>query len=149
MESNWKFHHMATVVRDMDKAVEYYQSLDIGTFEPEFMLDSSQYSDYKVYGKTPETVDKTRMKFVRIGSFQIELVQPMEGEPIYKEFLNEKGEGVHHMAFTVDDLDAEMAKLVEKGVPVITSVKFPNGGGYAYFDTGKIGNVITELIQTA
>jgi len=147
MESNWTFHHMAVVVWDMDKAVEYYQSLDIGTFQAEFMLDSSRFGDYEVYGKTPETVDKTRMRFVQIGSFQIELVQPSQGKPIYKEFLDNQGEGVHHMAFTVDDLDAETAKLVAKGVPVITRAKFPNGGGYAYFDTGKIGHVMTELIQ--
>ncbi len=147
MEDNWKFHHMAVVVWDMDKAVEYYQSLGIATFQPEFMLDSSRYSDYQVYGKTPDTVDKTRMRFAQVGPFPIELVQPAEGEPIYKEFLNSKGEGFHHIAFNVDDLDEETARLVEKGVPVITRVKFPNGGGFAYFDTGKVGNVIIELIK--
>ena len=149
MGNDWKFHHLAVVVRDMEKAVDYYQSLGIATFQPEFMLDSSRYSDYEVYGKTPDTVDKTRMRFVQIGSFQIELVQPVEGEPIYKEFLNSRGDGAHHMAFTVDDLDEEMAKLVERGVPVITRVKFSNGGGFAYFDTGKVGGLLTELIQQA
>ena len=147
MENDWKFHHLAVVVWDMDKAVEYYQSLGIATCQPEFMLDSSRYTDYEVYGKTPDTTDKTRMRFVQIGSFQIELVQPVEGEPIYKEFLNSKGEGAHHMAFTVDDLDEETAKLVEKGIPVITRVKLSTGGGFAYFDTGKVGSLITELIQ--
>ncbi|GAG53267.1 unnamed protein product, partial [marine sediment metagenome] len=37
MEENWRFHHVAVIVRDMDEAVEYYQSLGIGTFQPEFM----------------------------------------------------------------------------------------------------------------
>ncbi len=149
MENNWKFHHVAVVVWDMDKAVEYYQSLGIATFQPEFMLDSSTYVDYsyKVYGKTPDTIDKTRMRFVQIGSFQIELIQPVEGEPIYKEFLNSKGEGAHHIAFTVDDLDEETAKLVEKGIIIITRAKLSIGVGFAYFDTGKVGNLITELIQ--
>ena len=147
MENNWTFHHMAVVVWDMDKAVEYYQSLGIATFKPEFMLDSSTYRGYEVYGKTPDTIDKTKMMFVQIGSFQIELVQPVEGEPIYKEFLNSQGEGVHHIAFTVDDLEGETAKLVDKGIPVITRAKFPNGAGFAYFDIRKTGNVIIELIQ--
>jgi len=151
MENNWKFHHMAVVVRDMDKAVEYYQSLGIATFKPEFMLDSSTYTYYEVYGKTPapDIIDKTRMMFVQIGPFQLELVQPLEGEPIFKEFLKSKGEGVHHIAYTVDDLEGETAKLVEKGIPVITKVKMQTGTGFAYFDVRKVGNVIIELIQQA
>ena len=153
MENNWKFHHVAVVVEDMDKAVEYYQSLGIGTFQPEFMLDSSTFTDYKVYGKTPDTIDKTRMRFVQIGpSFKLELVQPLEGEPIYKEFLKSKGEGVHHIAYAVDDLEGEAAKLAKKGIPAITRVhrSSPGAGfayGWAYFDTRKVGNVIIELVQ--
>ena len=141
---------MAVVVRDMDKAVEYYQSLGIATFQPEFMLDSSTYTDYKVFGKTPDTIDKTRMRFVQISSFQLELVQPVEGETIYKEFLKNKGEGVHHIAYTVDDLEEETAKLAKKGIPVITRVyRGSTGAGFAYFDIRKVGNVIIELIQRA
>ena len=144
---SWKFHHMAVVVWDMDKAVEYYQSLGIATFKPEFVLDSSTYTDYKVYGKTPNTIDKTRMRFAQIGPFQLELVQPVEGEPIYREFLKSKGEGVHHIAYTVDDLDEETAKLVEKGISVITRVTLQTGTSFAYMDVRKVGNVIIELIQ--
>ncbi len=148
MENNWKFHHVAVVVRDMDKAVEYYQSLGIVTFQPEFMLDSSTYMDYKVYGKTPNSIDKTRMRLIQMGSFILELVQPVEGETIYKEFLKSKGEGFHHIAFTVDDLEGETAKLAKKGIPVITRVyRDSTGAGFAYFDIGKVGNVIIELIQ--
>jgi len=138
---------MAVVVWDMDKAVEYYQSLGIATFKPEFVLDSSTYTDYKVYGKTPNTIDKTRMRFAQIGPFQLELVQPVEGEPIYREFLKSKGEGVHHIAYTVDDLDEETAKLVEKGISVITRVTLQTGTSFAYMDVRKVGNVIIELIQ--
>ena len=140
---------MAVVVRNMDKAVEYCQSLGIATFQPEFMVDSSTFTDYKVHGKTPDTIDRTRMRFIQIGSFQLELVQPVEGEPIYKEFLKNEGEGTHHIAFIVDDLEGEMAELVEKGIPVIARGKMQNGVSFAYFDTRKVGNVIIELIQPA
>jgi len=147
MENNWEFHHVAVVVQDMDKAVKYYQSLGIGEFLPEFMLDSSTYTEYEVYGKTSDSIDKTRMRFIQIGpSFKLELVQPLEGEPIYKEFLKSEGEGVHHIAYTVDDLDREIAKLAKKGIPIITRVKTQTGG-FAYCDTRKVGNVIIELIQ--
>ncbi len=149
MENNWKFHHVATVVRDMDKAVEYYQSLGIFTFLPEFMLDSTTYADYTVYSKAPTTIDRTRMRFAMAGEHRIELVSPIQGEPIYVDFLKNKGEGIHHIAYTVDDLDAEIARMTEKGIPVITRVKRPNGRGFAYFDLTQVGGVIIELIQTA
>ena len=151
MENNWKFHHIAVVVRDMDKAVEYYQSLGIATFKPEFMLDSSTYTYYEVYGKTPapDTIDKTRMRLVQIGPLLLELIQPVEGEPIYKEFLESNGEGTHHIAFSVDDLDEETAKLAKKGIPVITRIKLQTGISLAYVDIRKVGNVIIELIQQA
>jgi catechol 2,3-dioxygenase-like lactoylglutathione lyase family enzyme len=147
MENNWRFHHVATVVKDMDEAVVFYESLGIFTLPPEFMLDSTTYADYSVYGKKPVTIDKTRMRFAEIGSYRIELVSPIEGEPIYKEFLRNKGEGIHHIAFMVDDLDAEVEKMALKDIPMITRVKRPNGRGFAYFDITRFGNVIIELIQ--
>jgi len=147
MGKNWKFHHMAIVVRDIDRGVEYFQSLGVATFQPEFITDSSTFTDYKVYGKTPTTIDKTRGRFVQIGSLQFELLQPVEGGRIYVEFLKSRGEGVHHVAYTVGDLNMETAKLAEKGIPVISKVTLQNGDCFAYFDTCKIGNIVLELMQ--
>lgn len=146
--SNWRFRHVALVVRDMDKAVKQYESLlGTGVFRPETIMDSSTFSDYKVYGKTPTTVHKSRFKHSEIGpdKLDLEFISPIEGEPIYKDFLERQGEGLHHIAFAVDDLDAETAKLVARGIPVLTSVKRPNGRGFAYFD---FGGCLIELIGT-
>ena len=148
MENNWKFHHVGVTVRDMDKAVEYYQSLGIGTFQPEVMFDSSTFADFKVNGKSPDTIVKLRMRCVQIGPFQLELIQPVEGKSPPKEFLNNRGEGIDHIGFTVDDLDKETDKLVKKGIKVIFSGKRQTGG-FAYFDTRKVGNIIIELVQQA
>ena len=145
MGKNWKLHHVTAVVRDMDKTIEYYQSLGIATFEPEFLLKSTDY-DYKVYGKTPDTIVKLRIRFVQIGSSQLELIQPVEGESPQKEFLASKGEGINHIGYTVDDLNKETDKLVKKGIKIIFSGKRQTGG-FAYFDTPKVGNVIAEPIK--
>jgi len=61
--------------------------------------------------------------------------------------LETKGEGINHLGFLVDDIDREVAKLVKKGFKVISSGKFLTGGGFAYFDTGKVGGILFELIQ--
>ncbi|MFH1639832.1 MAG: VOC family protein [Chloroflexota bacterium] len=144
--SNWKFRHVAVVVRDMDQAVGQYESiLGSGIFRPETLMDSSTFSDYTVYGKKTPDVHKSRFKHSDIGPDKIDLefISPVEGKPIYRDFLEKHGEGLHHIAFAVDDLDAETAKLVARGIPVITSVKRPNGRGFAYFD---FGSCLIELI---
>ena len=146
MKKSWKFHHVGVAIRDMDKTVEYYQSLGIGAFEPEILFKSSDFVDFKVNGKTPDTIVKLRIRLVQLGPFQLELIQPVEGESPQKDFLNSRGEGINHIAYTVDDLDKETDKLVKKGTKVIFSGKGQTGG-FAYFDTRKVGDVIIELMQ--
>ena len=125
--SNWTFHHLGVIVRDMDEAVKYYESMGIFTFQPEF---------------------GQRLRVAELASHRIELISPIESLPMFKEFLETKGEGMHHMAFTVDNLDSEKARLKAKGIPVIIERKFPAGGGIAFFDIGKYGGVVIELMES-
>jgi methylmalonyl-CoA epimerase len=135
MEKNWKLHHIAVIVRDIDKAIEYYQSLGIAKVGREVEF--------------PEERPQIRAKFVEIGSVPIEFIQPLHGETPYKEFLDNQGEGVQHVAFAVDNLDEEMTKLVGKGVSVMVKGKAPAafGAESAHFDTRQIGNFVIQLIQ--
>jgi methylmalonyl-CoA/ethylmalonyl-CoA epimerase len=137
MSKSWKLHHIAVIVRDIDKAVEYYQSIGIATPEREV--------------KFPEAKPNIRAKFVQMGSIPIEFIQPLEGESNYKEFLESKGEGVQHIAFAVDDLDEEEGELVDKGVSVLVKGKAPAAFGSisAHFDTRQVGNFAIQLIQEA
>ncbi len=108
-------------------------------------MDSSTFLAYEVYGKKCSEVHKSRFQHSTIGpdKMDLEFISPIEGRPIYTDFLEQHGEGLHHIAFTVDDLDAETAKLEAKGVPVLTKVRRPTGRGFVYFD---FGNVIFELV---
>jgi len=138
MEKNWELHHIAVIVRDIDKAVEYYQSLGIAKVGREVIF--------------PKSKPSIRAKFVEIGSVPIEFIQPIEGESSnYKEFLDSKGEGVQHIAFAVDNLDEESSKLEDKGVSVIVKGKAPAAFGSlsAHFDTRQVGDFAIQLIQEA
>ena len=148
MENTWEFHHIGVMVKDMDKVVDYYQSLGIATFRPEHMFDASTFAEFKLYGKTPATFDKPRGRFMQIGPASYELLQTISGQSIHDEYVKEIGEGIEHVGYTVDDLAAETARLEAKGVPVIVSGSRGDGGGYAYFDFRKNGgNIIIELMQ--
>ena len=125
--SNWTFHHLGVIVHDMDEAVRYYESLGIFAFQPEF---------------------RARLRFAELATHRIELISPTQSLPIFKEFLETKGEGMHHKAFMVGDLDGETAKLEAKGIPAITKIKRPSGGGIAFFDIDKYGGVVIELMES-
>jgi methylmalonyl-CoA/ethylmalonyl-CoA epimerase len=133
-------HHVGVVVEDMEKAVKHYQSLGMGPFEP---LEVTP-AEGVFRGKTLITTPIIRMGTV--GGIVIELLQPTEEESLIKEFFEAKGEGIHHIAFLVDDIDEETDRLVKKGFEVISSRKFGEGG-CAFFDTGKVGGVFIELFR--
>jgi len=148
--SDWKFRGMAIAVKDLDKVVEYYEDLGIGTFQPEYLFDSSTIGEFQEDGKTPNAAIKDRVRIAQVGPVTYEFTEPMEGETIYKDALEKRGEGVAGLVFTVADLDKETANLVDNGVPVVRSGNPKNGGAFAYFDIHKsrnTGSILIKLVQ--
>jgi methylmalonyl-CoA/ethylmalonyl-CoA epimerase len=138
-------HQIGVIVRDMDEAVALYEGLGIGPFESP--KGPAPIFDRQVHGKPAPDV-KNRISMAQMGAVQLELVQPVSGKSLQMEFLEKRGEGVNHLAFLVDDLDGEVAKLAQKGFRVISSGKTAMSA-FAYLDTDKVGGVIFELIQQA
>lgn len=138
-----KFGHVGIVVRDMNRAIKHYQSLGAGPFVPV----TTAVAEKEFRGKPLGEDVKLDLRVGWLGQIKIELVQPVAGESLPKEFLEKKGEGINHLCFEVDDLDKEAARLVKKGFKIISSRKFVKGGGNVYIDTGKVGGVFIELLQ--
>lgn len=130
---------VGVVVKDVQKAAEYYTSnFGIGPFK----IFDYRFENGQVHGR-PATF-KLRLGFARMGQVVLELIQVLEGETIYKEFLEKKGEGLHHLCFYVSDFDEKVAAFARKGIGVIQGARYPEGG-FAYLDTEKVGGVILEL----
>jgi catechol 2,3-dioxygenase-like lactoylglutathione lyase family enzyme len=147
MHQNWKFHHVSVAVRDMQKAIEFYQSLDIGPFPPLLGPEGKvPLTGKTLWGKPAEYELDLRHAEGGVGDLVFEVVQPLEGETPIKEFLEKKGEGIHHIAFFVDDLEKETAKMAEKGFTITQSGE-TSTVKWAYFDTDKVGGVCIELMQ--
>ena len=142
MEKGWQFRHVGVVVRDLEKAVEYYKSLGIAKFASESLIDSSKIADFQTYGKTPVPPVRDRILNARIGPITYEIIQPT-GDTPNRRFLDSHGEGISHICFAVDNVQQEVAKLVARGATVVMTGM---GGRFAYVDTGKVGNVLIELV---
>lgn len=138
---------VAVVVRDLDRAMERYTSeLGIGpwavyTFSPDWIRDMTFRGREQGY--------TMKLALCDVGEVMYELIEPVEGPNSYEEFLNEHGEGLHHLGYFVEDLNAEIENMGSKGFPLLQSGRgmgVDDDGGYAYFDTESAFGCILEAI---
>ena len=141
-----KLEHLGVIVRDLDKAIRFYESLGIGPFEEMSADVMSGLTDKTMYGVSVDF--ELRAAVAKMGGVNLELIQPVKDAPLMENFLKTKGEGIHHLGFLVDNLEEETVKLTGKGCRIILSVKLPDGRGAVYLDTGKVGGVVTEFLQS-
>ena len=145
IDGAWTPSHIGLIVRNLDESAKHYESLGF-SFAPVVDRDSSQIADYQVYGKRRPT-EKWSLRIATVGPYRIELVCPIQGETIFEERLKQKGEGIHHVAFNVEDLRAERARLTGMGIPEIMRFIRADGTGASFFDLKKNGSLIVEIIQ--
>ena len=135
--------HIGIVVKDMDKAVARLTSLGIGPFKPRILpADAKEL----FRGKPFLPAKRVAIQIARIGNMELELIQPLDGDSPHKEFLDEKGEGIQHLGFFVDNLKSEVETLTQKGSSILLTSEFNGGGGVAYLDL-EVGGLIVELVQ--
>ncbi|MHA1271435.1 MAG: VOC family protein [Candidatus Helarchaeota archaeon] len=88
---------------------------------------------------------KLSFGFTMIGDIQLEFIQPLEGETIYNSYLEERGEGFHHVGIYTDEFEKMIEELESKGFKQLTN-GIVAGQKFAYFDTlDKLGLIIELL----
>jgi methylmalonyl-CoA/ethylmalonyl-CoA epimerase len=136
---------ISVVVKDIQKTMEKYVDLwgvepwEIHIFNPstvkEFIVNGKSISDFEFL-----------LAVSWIGNVQIELIQPVKGPNIYKDFLDQNGEGVHHLKEYVED--SEISKILkeyeEKGISMIQSGRYDNDVFY-YLDTKAALGFLLEI----
>jgi methylmalonyl-CoA/ethylmalonyl-CoA epimerase len=138
---SWKLMQVGVVVRDMDKTVERLQCFGFGPFESRTLPP-----DREEWYRGKPFLGKVKISMATLGDVQLELIQPAEGESLHKEFLDEKGEGIQHVMFGVNDFEREVAALTEKGASIVLKAKMPNSRSIAYLDL-NVGGLVVELVQ--
>jgi len=113
----------------------YWNILGIGPWEIRDWGSHVLY-DRTYYGKPAWA--RERIAHAYIGDLELELVQPVEGESVYSDWLVEHGEGIHHLKFLCNNIDEVSETLVEQGFLSIQSGHFgdpkENAGGFNYID---------------
>jgi hypothetical protein len=93
-----------------------------------------------------------QVKFCSMGTVPLELIEPGNAfKEVNSDFLKSNGEGIDHIAYTVDaeHFEQEVEKMKAQGLSVLFSGRRSNGGGFVDFDTRKVGGIITELMVVA
>ncbi len=92
---------------------------------------------------------KVRVAMLPLGESKIELLEPTDPESPIQKFLDKKGSGIHHLAVSVDDVAAELAKLKEQGIRLINEEPVPGAGGalIAFVHPKETQGVLLELCQ--
>lgn len=139
---------VAIVVKDLDQTVENYWSMfGIGPWHF-YTYGRPLVKNMSYYGRPVEY--KMRVALSYFGPMRVELIEVLEGDTIYADFIKEHGYGVHHFGILVDDMQAAILEAEAAGFEMIQdgSGFGPDGDGhYAYINTEAQFGVTLELIQ--
>lgn len=128
-------NHVGIAVRSIDDRRAFYEST-LGL-------------EYEGAEDVPS--QKVRVAFFRAGDVRLELLEPTAPDSAVAKFLDKRGEGLHHLAFTVGDIQARIAELKESGLQMIDDV--PRSGAHqmqiAFLHPRSSAGVLTELCEPA
>lgn len=138
---------IGVVVRDLENACRRYSTL-------------WQCGPWRVFTYSPAILSLQRYRgapslfAVRIAlnatSPQLELLQPLEGPSVYHEWLERRGEGMHHLAVYVEDADEAIASFAAVGYAVVQEGRgfgADGDGAFVYFDTEHEFGYLLEVVQ--
>ncbi len=125
--------HVGIAVKNLESATKVFSKL-FGT---------------EVSSTESVTDQHVRVAFFHAGETEIELTEPTGPDSPISKFLEKRGEGVHHLSFEVDDINAELKRLKEQGFQLIDETPRRGAGGYwvAFVHPKSTNGVLIEVTQ--
>jgi len=123
--------HLGIAVKSLEEAIPYYENV-LGL---------------KCYAVEEVADQKVKTAFFKIGQTKIELLEPTSPESTIANFIEKRGEGIHHLAFATDDVAACLAEAEEKGVRLIDKAPRPGAEQMmiAFIHPKSTKGVLTEF----
>lgn len=132
------------VVRDVGKTAEAFAKL-FGVPVPRWFETEPPETAKTEYRGAP-TPARAKLAFFDLGAIQLELIEPDEHPSTWREHLDTRGEGVHHIAFFVEGIGEKTEALGRAGMKLLQKGEYP-GGRYAYVDASETLHVVLELLE--
>ncbi len=128
-----KIHHLGYAVEDLEAASRLYRErFGARLEEPEMVADQG-----------------VNAAMFQVGESRIELLEPTGPDTPVGKFLAKRGEGLHHVAFQVEDIEATLGELGRDGVELIDEEPRVGAGGtrMAFVHPRSVHGVLTELVE--
>lgn len=124
--------HIGIAVKDLKKAKALYQKLGFSVSKEERLLEMGLL-----------------VAFLPIGETKLELLMGIAGDDAISKFVEKKGEGIHHLAFKVKDIEGKLKELHEEGFRLIDQKPRIGALGkkVAFIHPKSTGGILMELIQ--
>jgi methylmalonyl-CoA epimerase len=129
---SYSIDHLGIAVKSLAQARKFYENLGL-----------------EIHGEETVESEKVKVAMVPCGESRIELLEPTSDESPVAKFLARRGEGMHHVAVHVDDLQGAVDKLKASGARLINEeIKVGAGGHlYVFVHPQSTGGVLLELVQ--
>lgn len=126
-----KIDHLGIAVNNLDESVEYYEKA-LGLH---------------CHGREEVASQKVKTAFFEAGDVHIELLEPTSADSPIAKFLEKNGEGIHHIAFAVDNIEGQLKKASDAGVRLIHEVPFEGAAEklVAFLHPKSTHGVLTEF----
>lgn len=128
-----KVDHIGIAVRNLEEMLPYYtETLGCPLMKIE-QVDSQ----------------KVRVAFIDAGNIKLELLEPTDETSPIAKFIEKRGEGIHHVAFGVENIEQRMEELRTAGVQLLSEAPKPGAGGamVAFMHPKSSGGVLYELCE--
>jgi catechol 2,3-dioxygenase-like lactoylglutathione lyase family enzyme len=133
------------IVRDIERMIDRYCAVFQLPTRPTVNLTAPVEEAHTVYRGQPSTA-RAKLAFFPMGQVTIELIEPVGSPSTWQEFLDEHGEGVHHIAFIIDGTPEVVQYLGGHGIPLVQQGDY-TGGMYSYLDSAPQLGVVLELLE--
>ncbi len=135
---------VALVVRDIEATARAYADV-LQVDLPEITETGPREETHTVYrGETTDA--RAKLAFFHMGPIDLELIEPIGGPSTWADHLENHGEGLHHIAFTIEGMDGVLAYLEGKGMRTIQRGDY-EGGRYGYVDAEDSLKLVLELLE--
>jgi len=142
-------HQIGIAVKDVEKTAQnYWNILGIGPWNI-ITLRYPHIYDRTHRGK-PKHHCAVKLALAKAGQIELALMETLEGDTTYSDFIAECGEGPHHLQYLVDsmaELDKHIEIIAKKGVTSAMSFHFGNGGGVNYIDMKSVLKTIWSIVK--
>lgn len=135
---------VAIVVRDIESAKAQWSAV-LGVPAPENIV-TQPGNEVAMRFKGQPSNARCKLAFFNMADVQLELIEPMGGASTWQDVLDRKGEGMHHIAFWVENMAATARQLKSCGIGLVQRGDMGDGQ-YGYFDAEASLGCVIELLE--